>query len=163
MTITFENDSDVIVYALEKIISFARDNQYLFVANCVWWISAIIGLETGLVTHIENLEARILTINNRAISSTPRDIAGGSSPNKQSSDYISDPLRRTRKGRINPLPQTKKQLRKAQRVNRQQEAKIQTRINPLPQTKNQLRKARRIKHQQETRLRKNITSGHTKP
>jgi len=123
MEITFENDSDVIVYALEKIISFARNNQYLFVAHCVWWISAIIGLETGLVIHIDNLKARTLVTNNRAISSTPRDIARGSSPDKQSSDYISDPLRRTRKGRINPLPQTKNQLRKARRIKRQQEAR----------------------------------------
>jgi len=58
MTITFENDSDVIVYALEKIISFARENQFLLVANCVWWISEIIGLELGLVAHIDNLEER---------------------------------------------------------------------------------------------------------
>jgi hypothetical protein len=49
MTITFENDSDVIVYALEKIISFARGNQYLFVANCLWWIAGIIGLDKGLI------------------------------------------------------------------------------------------------------------------
>jgi hypothetical protein len=58
MTITFETDSDVIVYALEKIVSFAKENQYLFVANCAWWIAGIIGLDSGLTTFIDNLEIR---------------------------------------------------------------------------------------------------------
>jgi len=58
MTITFENDNDVIVYALEKVISFARNTQQIFVAQCVWWLASIIGLEQGLVKHIDNLESR---------------------------------------------------------------------------------------------------------
>jgi hypothetical protein len=116
MTITFESDSDVIVYALEKIISFARENQYLFVANCAWWISGVINLQQGLINHIDNLEARKAVIYNRAISATPRDIAREVSPEKKSSDYIPDPLRRTRKGRINPTPQSKGQLRKARKA-----------------------------------------------
>jgi hypothetical protein len=47
MTITFENDNDVIIYALEKIISYARRTQQIFVAQCVWWLASIIGLEQG--------------------------------------------------------------------------------------------------------------------
>jgi hypothetical protein len=58
MTITFESDKDVIIYALEKIISYARNNQYIFLAQSVWWISSIIGLQEGLVIHIDNLRAR---------------------------------------------------------------------------------------------------------
>jgi hypothetical protein len=58
MTITFENDKDVIIYALERIISFARDNQYIFLAQSIWWISSIIGLQEGLVIFIDNLEER---------------------------------------------------------------------------------------------------------
>jgi hypothetical protein len=116
MTITFETNSDVIVYALEKIISFAQDNQYLLVANCAWWIAGVVGLDKGLITHIDNLEARKRIVNPRAISGTPRDIATEVSPDLQSSDYIPDPLRRTRKGRVNPLPQTKRQLRKARQA-----------------------------------------------
>jgi hypothetical protein len=58
MTISFENDSDFIVYAFEKIISFARENQYLFVANCVWWIAGVTGLDSGLIIHIDNLHTR---------------------------------------------------------------------------------------------------------
>jgi hypothetical protein len=58
MTITFESDKDVIVYALEKIISYARENQYIFLAQSIWWISSIIGIQEGLVIHIDNLKAR---------------------------------------------------------------------------------------------------------
>jgi len=58
MTITFENDNDVIAYALEKIICYARDNRYIFVAQSVWWIASIIGLSEGLATHIDNLRIR---------------------------------------------------------------------------------------------------------
>jgi hypothetical protein len=116
MTLTFENDNDVIVFALEKIISFARENQYLFVANCIWWIAGVIGLEAGLINHIDNLESRRHIFKPREISSTPRDIARGVSPEESNDNYISDPLRRTRKGRINPTPNSKRQLKKARRL-----------------------------------------------
>jgi len=55
MTITFENDNDVIVYALEKIIAYARKNQQIFVAQCVWWLASVISLKQGLIVHIDNL------------------------------------------------------------------------------------------------------------
>jgi len=55
MTIAFENDNNVIVYVLEKIIDYARKNQYIFVAQSIWWIASIIGLDKGLVIHIDNL------------------------------------------------------------------------------------------------------------
>ena len=74
MTITFTNDSDIIVYALEKIISFARENQYFFVANCAWWFAGVIGLDEGLTIHIDNLVSRKPN-EHREDSSTPRDIA----------------------------------------------------------------------------------------
>jgi len=58
MTITFASDKDVIVYALEKIISYTRDNRYIFLAQGVWSISGVIGLQEGIVIHIDNLRAR---------------------------------------------------------------------------------------------------------
>ena len=58
MTVTFENDNDVIAYALEKIICYARDNHYIFVAQSVWWLASVIGLSEGLATHIDNLRIR---------------------------------------------------------------------------------------------------------
>jgi hypothetical protein len=58
MTLTFESDKDVIIYALEKIISYARENQYIFLAQSVWWISSILHLQEGLIIHIDILKAR---------------------------------------------------------------------------------------------------------
>ena len=58
MTITFENNDNVIVYTLEKIISYAKDNQFIFLAQSVWWISSMIGLQQGLILHIDNLRIR---------------------------------------------------------------------------------------------------------
>jgi hypothetical protein len=57
MTISFDNSNDVIVYALEKIISICRDHHHLYAAQCVWWLAAITGLQEGLVIHIDNLRA----------------------------------------------------------------------------------------------------------
>jgi hypothetical protein len=58
MTITFESDNDVIVYTLEKIISYARTNQYIFLAQSIWWISSIIGFQQELILFIDNLKIR---------------------------------------------------------------------------------------------------------
>jgi len=82
MTITFENDNDVIVYALEKGISYARRTQLIFVAQCVWWLASIIGLEQGLVNYIDNIQTRQKVNvlpgkaldNKKTISPVPRDI-----------------------------------------------------------------------------------------
>jgi hypothetical protein len=64
MTITFENDNDVIVYALEKVISYARRTQQIFVAQCVWWLASVIGLEQGLSTFIDNIQSRVEIVGN---------------------------------------------------------------------------------------------------
>jgi hypothetical protein len=74
MTITFKTDADVIIYTVEKIISFARENQYLFVANCAWWIAGMTRLDSGLTIFIDNLETRKRVWQYR-ISTTPSDIA----------------------------------------------------------------------------------------
>jgi hypothetical protein len=152
MTITFENDSDVIVYALEKIISFARRNQYLFVANCVWWIAGIIGLEAGLIIHIDNLKERERLApledrfgkvhldraqqiqSERAVSSTPWDLT-----EDRRIDLVSKKAEEC-------LP-----TNEASRSTRQR-----NRINPLPQTKNQLKKARNLKRLQEGNRKKEV-------
>jgi len=58
MTSTFENDKVVIVYTLEKIISCAKDTQYIVLAQSVWWISSMIGLQQGMIVHMNNLPIR---------------------------------------------------------------------------------------------------------
>jgi len=55
MTITFENVNDAIVYALERVISYTRTSQQILVAQCVWWLAGIIGLEESVVIHIDKL------------------------------------------------------------------------------------------------------------
>jgi hypothetical protein len=59
MTITFENDNDIIIYALEKVISHARRTQQIFMAQCGWWLASIIGLHQCLVKYIVNTQSRI--------------------------------------------------------------------------------------------------------
>jgi len=73
MTITFENDNNVIVYALDKIISFSRNSHYIFLAQCVWWLSSIIALQQSLVTHIDNLKVQG-HIGEQGVSTTPKDL-----------------------------------------------------------------------------------------
>ena len=58
MTVSFENDNDVIVYALEKVKSYARRTQQIIVAQSVWWLAGIIGLEEALVNHVDKLHGR---------------------------------------------------------------------------------------------------------
>jgi 3-mercaptopyruvate sulfurtransferase SseA len=58
MTIIFENDNDIIVYALEKVIAYARRTQQIFAAQCVWWLASVIGLEQRLIVHIDNLRTQ---------------------------------------------------------------------------------------------------------
>jgi hypothetical protein len=58
MTMSFKNKNINIVYALEKIICFARDNQYIILAQRIWWIASVIRLQPGLIIFIDNLKAR---------------------------------------------------------------------------------------------------------
>jgi hypothetical protein len=59
MTITCKDNNDIIVYALEKITSHARKTLQIFVAQCVWWLESIIGLEQGLINYIDNTQSRV--------------------------------------------------------------------------------------------------------
>jgi hypothetical protein len=55
MSLSFVNDNEVIVYVAEKILSYRQWYQILLAADCVWWLGTLIGLEQGLIIHIENL------------------------------------------------------------------------------------------------------------
>jgi hypothetical protein len=52
------------------IIFFARDNQYIFLAQSVWWKASIIGSQEGLVNHIDKHKIRN-DIGNLEISVAP--------------------------------------------------------------------------------------------
>jgi len=144
MTITFELESDVIVYAFEKAISHARRTQQIFVAQCIWWLASIIGLEQGLILQIDNLREReqLAPIDNqlelvhpdriqqilpeKAVSSTPRDLTEDSRLDRivGSAERVVRESVRDRailqQSRVNPLPTTKRQLKKARKVKRLQ-------------------------------------------
>jgi hypothetical protein len=137
MTITFKYDNDVIVYALEKIISYARRTQQIFVAQCVWWLASIIGLEQGLINYIDSVQSRIeVTINPEKVqlreedtSPQPRDIQEDKRRDqvlKECAEFLKDRKRlrniaklktsgKTRTGRINPSEASKKSLRAPKR------------------------------------------------
>jgi hypothetical protein len=169
MTITFENDNDVIVYGLEKVISYARRTQQIFVAQCVWWLASVIGLEPNLIAHIDKLRIREGLVpeepkesprdseqhqerqepaksdlqtanvhpdrvdqisNTREVSATPRDLAEDQRLDQllnKAELYITESVQArnslSKKNRVNPLPQTKAQLKKARKTKRLQEAR----------------------------------------
>jgi hypothetical protein len=55
MTVTFQDDNSIVIYALGKILCFARQNQYIFVADCIWWIAALVGINEGQASYIDSL------------------------------------------------------------------------------------------------------------
>ena len=144
MTITFQNESDVIVYALEKLISYASRTQQIFVAQCIWWLASITGLEQGLVIRIDNLKERErqVPVDNRlefvhpdsiqqllperAVSSTPRDLTEDSRLDQiieGAERVVQESIRDraiVRQGRVNPIPKTRAQHKKANKIKRLQ-------------------------------------------
>jgi hypothetical protein len=102
MTITFDNDSDVIVYALEKTISFVQENQYLFVANCAWWIAGNIRLDSGLIVHINNLAFR-QNDDSQQVSLTSQDIARSVSASTGQVNFEEEIIATRNKAKPSPL------------------------------------------------------------
>jgi len=134
MPITFENDNDVIIYALECVISHARRSQQIFGAQCVWWLASIIGLEQGLLSHIDRPQAQGDTILIEQlpweVSATPRDLTEDQRVD-QVLDCTEQYLRESKQlreiaslnisgkmttGRINPLGRIETSLKKAKRI-----------------------------------------------
>jgi hypothetical protein len=58
------------------VITYARWNLQVFVAQCVWWLAAVIGLEQGLANYIDNIGSRsIVTIIPERIPSVGRTVS----------------------------------------------------------------------------------------
>jgi len=134
MIVTFENDNDIIVYALEKVISHARRTQQIFVAQCVWWLASIIGLEQELANYIDNIQSRVdVTIIPEKVPRVERTVSPIRRDNqedqrqdkilKECEEYLKDSKRlreiaalkatgKTLTGFINPTAISKKCLRK---------------------------------------------------
>ena len=54
MSITFENESDILVWTFAKLIVTFQQHQYLFAAQCMWWIAALVQLDPALRYFIDN-------------------------------------------------------------------------------------------------------------
>jgi len=139
MTIRFENQNDVIVYALEKIIEHARRTQQIFIVQCVWWLVSIIGLEQGLINYIDNLYSQIeITVTSETMRGTSakatKDISELCQDQvlEECEEYLKESRRlrdiatlkskgETQRGRINPTPISKRALKKRERYMRKQE------------------------------------------
>jgi hypothetical protein len=170
MTITFENDNDVIVYALEKIISYARKTQQIFVGHCIWWLASVIRLEQGLINYIDNLQQREDLVpaseKESSISRNPRE-----DKRIPHSENLQDSLAGIHPDRIPQIevprgvssqPRDLPEDQRLDRILEEAEAVIQDslkartnysrgRVNPTPQAKAQLKQARKVKHLQEAK------------
>jgi len=108
------------------------------VAQCVWWLASIIGLEQGLVSYIDNLQSRIEvrvvheeseTVDRETVSLGSRDIQEEDRQDKilkECEDFLGDSGRqrkiaalkatgRTSTGLINPTSDSKKVLKRKNR------------------------------------------------
>ena len=56
MSITFENEADIILWTLAKPLVTFQERQYLFAAQCIWWIGALLQLDPALRYFIDNRE-----------------------------------------------------------------------------------------------------------
>ena len=167
MTITFENDSNSIVYALEKVISYSRDRQYIFLAQSIWWIASSIGLQQELITSIDKLKTQA-NIGISVSPSTPerfQDKPINSTSGDKASTSSVHPDRTTRISVIRGVSATPRKLTEDRRQHQILERAEQfieesesarnswqhSRGNPVPQTKSQLKKARKVKRLQEAK------------
>jgi len=107
-------------------------------ANCVWWIAAVTGLDTRFTIHIDNLwscEAAILRESaethtkesgsiKRAMSATPRDLTEDQRIDSilGEDEHGIEQSKRARnnwqRNRVNPIPQNKRQIYRAMKVKR---------------------------------------------
>jgi hypothetical protein len=143
---------------LEKVIAYARRTQQIFVAQCVWWLASIIGLESGLINHIDKIQTREEA---RSQNLSPKEVQRVPEPVKQQQQIHPDRIPQIlREREVSAVPRdlTEDQrldliLDSAERVIqesfRDRAIVQQGRVNPLPTTKAQLKKARKIKRLQE--------------
>jgi hypothetical protein len=141
MTITFENDNKVIVYALEKIIAYSHNPGYIFAAHCVWWLASIIGLERGLINFIDDIQSRI------EVQVIPDEVPEGSNEAPEENWKVAGeaPEETTEERQDKVLKVCEELLRDSRRQRDiaalKSKGKTKTRkINPLPISKQALRK-----------------------
>jgi len=122
MSVTLKNEGDSILWTLAKVLVIFKERHYLFAAPCIWWIAAWGKLDAALQYFLDNKQFPSETQKNigkqqaastqRKVSAMPQDIQQRSVSEEYNvlgwNQYQTDPLRRTWKGRIKPLPKTKR-------------------------------------------------------
>jgi len=80
MSITFNCEADVILWAFAKLWIILAERQYTFALHCIWWLASLVQLDTALRYLIEyhrfpseNRETQNNTID-KQISLIPRDL-----------------------------------------------------------------------------------------
>ena len=76
--------ADVLLWSFAKLLVTFQERQYLFAAQCIWWIAALVQLDPALRYLINNQKFLLETSSNtekpeldnmqREISATPWDI-----------------------------------------------------------------------------------------
>ena len=165
MSITFENDNNIIVYTLERIISYARRNQQVFVAQCVWWLASIIGLEEELIIRINILRRKTVIVSQESIGDSGKESVAKNTVEIQETVTNIHPDRVTQITSTREVSATPRDLAENKRLDQVLEraelvleeskrirgSRQKNRVNPLPQSKAQLKKARKAKFAQTQR------------
>jgi len=163
MGITFENEADELLRTFAKVLVTFEERQYLLAAQCIWWIAALIQLDSALRYSFDNRkfcsELRIHSDNQgwaileREIATTPRDIQWLSV-----SDHCEEPAIIERK--ISLIPRDIQWLSMSVKYVVLTQTRCQAdplwctgkgRIEHLPKTKKQLKAARKRLLKIETR------------
>jgi len=56
VSITFDNEADIILWTLAKLLVTFEQRQYLFVAQWIWWIATIVQLDPALQYFLRHHE-----------------------------------------------------------------------------------------------------------
>jgi hypothetical protein len=160
MTISYESNSDVMVYAFARIIAFSRSKAYIFAAHCVWWPASIIGFEQRLIIRIAYLRKRepialeSMTISSSVSNKVPESATIPSTVHPSQVQQMSigremppTPWDLTEEQRTEQLLDRAEHF--IEECKRAQITWQRNRFNSLPQTHAQLKKARKIKRLQE--------------
>jgi len=144
MSITFQHEANISVWTFEKSICIFHKWKILFPAQCVWWISALIALQSGVEYYLDYQQCPssvpianntiILAESNtfpfkrpadeeRLMSQSPRDIQRYSPMSdyrliavKFQLNHITDPHRWSQNGLGNSVHLTQAQPKKGQKT-----------------------------------------------
>jgi len=144
MSITFNCEADVILWAFAKLLIIFAERRYTFALHCIWWIASLVQLDTALRYLIEHhrfpSEIREPQDNkiDRQISPVPRDLQNDSRERAISNFEIKEPLC------INKTINTSRNTWRPNTINTPRNTVGPNRINNRVESKKQRKKTRRL-------------------